>query len=258
MSEAVLTERRGAVLEITLDRPKANAIDAATSRALSRAFADFQNDDALRVAIITGAGERIFSAGWDLSTSGDGDEDWGAGGWCGLCERHDLHKPVIAAINGACVAGGFELALACDFMIAADHAVFFLSEATLGLTVDIGTIPRLMARIPQQVALEMLYTGRRLDAAEALDMGLVLRTVSAADIMASARELADRIVASAPLSVAALKQMAQIAGSVSPEMAYAARDAGRLTGQAKAHGSEDSLEGPRAFMEKRPPVWKGR
>jgi crotonobetainyl-CoA hydratase len=258
MSEAVKTNRNGAVLEITLDRPKANAVDAATSRALAATFDAFQQDDSLRVAILTGAGERIFSAGWDLSSSGDGDNDWGNGGWCGLCERHDLHKPVIAAINGACVAGGFEFALACDFMIAADHAQFFLTEATLGLTVDIGTIPRLMARVPQQVALEMLYTGRRLDAAQALAMGLVLRSVPAADLMASAHELADRIVASAPLSVAALKQMAGIAGAVSPEMAYAARDAGRLTGQARVHTSEDAQEGPRAYMEKRAPVWKGR
>ncbi|MGY8996384.1 MAG: enoyl-CoA hydratase-related protein [Alphaproteobacteria bacterium] len=258
MSEAVKTERRGGVLEITLDRPKANAVDAATSRALSAAFDVFQNDDTLRVAILTGAGERIFSAGWDLSTSGDGDSDWGAGGWCGICERHDLHKPVIAAINGACVAGGFELALACDFMITADHASFFLTEATLGLTVDIGTIPRLMARLPQQVALDMLYTGRRLDAEDAQAMGLVLRSVPAADLMTSARELADRIVASAPLSVAALKQMVLIAGSVSPEMAYAARDAGRLTGQQRVHGSQDAVEGPKAYMEKRAPVWKGR
>ncbi|MBT6204163.1 MAG: carnitinyl-CoA dehydratase [Rhodospirillaceae bacterium] len=257
MGDAVRTQRNGAVLEITIDRPKANAIDAATSRALAATITAFQNDDSLRVAILTGSGERIFSAGWDLSSAGDGDSDWGEGGWCGLCERHDLDKPVIAAVNGACVAGGLELALACDFMIAADHAQFFLSEATLGLTVDIGTIPRLMARVPQQVALEMLYTGRRLDAAQALAMGLVLRSVPAADLMASARELADRIVASAPLSVAALKQMAQIAGSVSPEMAYAARDAGRLTGQARARDSEDAAEGPRAYMEKRAPVWKG-
>ena len=257
MADSVRAEQKGGVLEITLDRPKANAIDAATSRALSAAFVRFQDDDALRVAIVTGAGDRIFSAGWDLSTSGDGDEDWGDGGWCGLCERLDLDKPVIAAINGACVAGGFELALACDFMITANHAQFFLSEATLGLTVDIGTIPRLMQRLPQQVALEMLYTGRRLSAAEAEQMGLVLRSIPAADLMPAARELADRIVASAPLSVAALKQMVQIAGAMSAEEAYAARDQGRLTGQERVHGSADALEGPRAFMEKRPPVWKG-
>ncbi|MBT5433740.1 MAG: carnitinyl-CoA dehydratase, partial [Rhodospirillaceae bacterium] len=105
MGDAVRTQRNGAVLEITIDRPKANAIDAATSRALAATITAFQNDDSLRVAILTGSGERIFSAGWDLSSAGDGDSDWGEGGWCGLCERHDLDKPVIAAVNGACVAG---------------------------------------------------------------------------------------------------------------------------------------------------------
>jgi len=258
MTDAVRLERRGAVLEITLDRPKANAIDAATSRALGAAFDAFEADDALRVAIVTGGGERIFSAGWDLATAGDDDNDWGHGGWGGICRRPSLLKPVIAAVNGACVAGGFEIALACDLIVAADHAVFFLSEATLGLTVDVGTIPRLMQRLPHPLAVEMLYTGRRIDAAEALAHGLVARVVPQAELMATARELADRIVASAPLSVAALKQMIEIAGAGTAAQAYAALDAGRFTAQARASGSEDSLEGPRAFMEKRAPVWKGR
>jgi len=258
MTEPVRLERRGACLEITLDRPKANAIDAATSRKLAAAFDSFQADPDLRVAILTGGGERIFSAGWDLASGGDGDEDWGSGGWGGICRRLDLDKPVIAAINGACAAGGFEIALACDMMVAADHAVFFLSEATLGLTVDVGTVPRLFQRVPHQVAVEMLYTGRRLDAAQALELGLVNRVVPMADLMASARELADRICASAPLSVAALKQMVTIASSLPVGETYAALDAGRFTGQQVVHGSEDALEGPRAFMEKRDPVWKGR
>ena len=258
MTEPVRLERRGACLEITLDRPKANAIDAATSRKLAAAFDTFQADSDLRVAIITGGGERIFSAGWDLSTSGSDDEDWGSGGWGGICRRLDLEKPVIAAINGACAAGGFEIALACDLMVAADHAVFFLSEATLGLTVDVGTIPRLFQRVPHPVAVEMLYTGRRLDAAEALAMGLVSRVVPKAELMTAARELADRICDSAPLSVAAMKQMMTIASAQGVEQTYAALDAGRFTAQQRAHGSEDSLEGPRAYMEKRKPVWKGR
>ena len=258
MTEPVRLKRRGACLEITLDRPKANAIDAATSRKLAGAFDTFQADPELRVAIITGGGERIFSAGWDLSTSGSEDEDWGSGGWGGICRRLDLEKPVIAAINGACAAGGFEIALACDLMVAADHAVFFLSEATLGLTVDVGTIPRLFQRVPHPVAVEMLYTGRRLNAAEALAMGLVSRVVPKAELMTAARELADRICDSAPLSVAAMKQMMTIASAQGVEQTYAALDAGRFTAQQRAHGSEDSLEGPRAYMEKRKPVWKGR
>lgn len=258
MTEPVRLERRGACLEITLDRPRANAIDAATSRRLAAAFDTFQADPDLRVAIITGGGERIFSAGWDLSTSGSDDEDWGSGGWGGICRRLDLEKPLIAAVNGACAAGGFEIALACDLLVAADHAVFFLSEATLGLTVDVGTVPRLFQRVPHPVAVEMLYTGRRLDAAEALAMGLACRVVPQAELMTTARELADRICASAPLSIAAIKQMITIAAASTLPETYAALDAGRFTGQQRAHGSEDSLEGPRAFMEKRRPVWKGR
>jgi crotonobetainyl-CoA hydratase len=258
MTDSVRLVRRGACLEITLDRPKANAIDAPTSRSLAAAFDTFQADPDLRVAILTGGGERIFSAGWDLSTSGSDDEDWGSGGWGGICRRLDLEKPVIAAVNGACAAGGFEIALACDLIVAADHARFFLSEATLGLTVDVGTIPRLFQRLPHPVAVEMLYTGRRLDAQEALAMGLVAQVVPMAGLMPAARALADRICASAPLSVAAMKQMITIASSLPVGETYAALDAGRFTAQQRAHGSEDALEGPRAYMEKRDPVWKGR
>jgi crotonobetainyl-CoA hydratase len=258
MSEPVRLERRGAILEITLDRPKANAIDAKTSRAMGAAFDSFQNDPDLRVAILTGAGERIFSAGWDLNTAEDEDQDYGSGGFGGLMNRFDLEKPVIAAVNGACAAGGFEIALAADFMIAADHAFFFLSEATLGLTVASVSVARLCQRIPQQMAVDMLYTGRRIDAAEALRLGLVSDVVPGPELMDAARALAERIGQSAPLSVAAMKEMVTEVSALPVAEADRLAKAGGLPAQARAGASEDAKEGPRAFNEKRPPVWQGR
>ena len=258
MSEALRLERHGQVLVITLNRPKANAIDAKTSRAMAAAFDDFQRDPDLRVAILTGAGERIFSAGWDLATAEDEDQDYGPGGFGGLMSRFDLEKPVIAAVNGACVAGGFEIALAADFMIASDNAVFFLSEATLGLTVASASVSRLCQRIPHALAVDMLYTGRRIDAAEALGCGLVSEVVSQADLMPAAHALAERVIAAAPLSVAAMKQMVTKVGALTPQAAYDLDEAGGLPAKARANNSEDAKEGPRAFTKKRPPVWQGR
>ena len=136
MTDSVLCERHGAVLLITLNRPKANAIDAPTSHAMGEAFIDFANDPSLRVVVITGGGERFFSAGWDLKAAAEGeavDADFGRGGFAGLTELWNLDKPVIAAVNGYAAGGGFELALAADLIIAANHVQFFLPEATLGI-----------------------------------------------------------------------------------------------------------------------------
>jgi crotonobetainyl-CoA hydratase len=254
----VRTERRGAVLEITLDRPKANAIDAATSRAMDRVFATFRDDASLMVAILTGAGDRFFSAGWNLKSAGDGDMNFGEGGFGGIMRRFDLTKPVIAAVNGWCAAGGFEMALACDLIVAAEHAVFFLSEVNLGLTCDAGTVPRLLDRLPQPLAVEMLLTGRRLTAAEAFANGLLARVVPGPQVMPAAREIAERIVAAAPISVAAIKQMIDRCGHASAEEAYRMSEEGRLPLRTLAWASEDAKEGPRAFAEKRKPVWRGR
>lgn len=136
MSGPLGVERHGVILEITVERPKANAIDAVTSRLMSEAFVSFQHDPGLHVAIITGAGGKFFSAGWDLKSAARGEEDnvdYGPGGFAGLTELFDLNKPVIAAVNGIAVGGGFELALACDLILAAEHAEFFLPETALGV-----------------------------------------------------------------------------------------------------------------------------
>jgi crotonobetainyl-CoA hydratase len=259
MTDAVRTERRGAVLEIVIDRPKANAIDAATSRRLGEIFAGFRDDRELRVAIVAAAGDKFFSAGWDLKAAAGGEaQDYGVGGFAGLTELFDLRKPVIAAVNGMAVGGGFELALACDLIVAADRATFFLPEANIGLIPDAGGVLRLPRRLPRAIAMEMLLTGSRLDAADAYRLGLVNRVVSGSELHAAARELADRIVAAAPLSIAAVKEVIAVTEHLPIDQAYAAMRNGQAPAYDRLLASEDTQEGPRAFAEKRPPVWRGR
>jgi crotonobetainyl-CoA hydratase len=163
---AVRTEVRGGVLEVVLDRPKANAIDRATGIELHEAFVRLRDDDDLRVAILTGAGERFFSAGWDLKAAAAGEEDtstdFGPGGFAGLTEMFELDKPVVAAVNGLAAGGGFELVLACDLIVAADHAELFLPELSLGIVPDAGGAQRLPRRLPWFLAMELLLTSRRL------------------------------------------------------------------------------------------------
>jgi crotonobetainyl-CoA hydratase len=249
------------VLEITLDRPPANAIDAATSRALYEAFARLEDDPGLRVGIVTGAGERFFCAGWDLKAAAAGEEAdayHGPGGFAGLTELHGRAKPVIAAVNGIAAGGGFELALAADLVVAAEHADFRLPETGLGIIPDSGGVLWLPRRLPRPVAVELLLTGRPMTAAEACDRGLVNQAVPADQLMPAARALAAQIIRSAPLAVAAVLEVldATEAGSV-PE-GFAALRSGRLPRYAAMLASEDAAEGPAAFAAQRPAIWKGR
>ena len=267
MSEEVRVERRGAVLEITLDRPKVNAIDHATSRLLGAAFAELRDDPELRVGILTAAGGRIFSAGWDLKALERGDQQldnwWETeaevpGGFAGITEMWDLNKPVIAALNGLAIGGGFELALACDLVIAADHVAFALPEMPLGIIPDAGAIQRLPRRLPYNIALEMLLLGRRMPAEEAARHGLVNLVVPADRLMEQARSWADQLARSAPLALQTVKEVLKAIEGDTIEDAFTTMRTGELPTYRKMLKSEDAEEGIRAFVEKRDPVFKGR
>jgi crotonobetainyl-CoA hydratase len=261
MTTNVHTEQRGPILLITLDRPKANAIDCRTSRLLYDSFNAFQKDPGLQVAIITGQGDRFFSAGWDLKAAADGeavDADHGPGGFAGLTELFSLTKPVIGAINGMAAGGGFELALACDLLVAADHAQFFLPEAQIGIAPDSGGVFRLPRRIPRAIAMEMLLTGKRLDAVEAQQWGLVNQVVARDALLDAAWELAARISASAPLAQQAIKELVNGAETLDIKAAFQLQRSGTLETYQQMLSSKDSQEGSSAFAEGRQPVWQGR
>jgi crotonobetainyl-CoA hydratase len=252
--------RNGAILEVVLDRPKANAIDAATSKLMGEAFAAFRDDPALRVAIVTGGGEKFFSAGWDLKTAAEGvrpDSDYGIGGFGGLQELPGLNKPVIAALNGMAVGGGFELALSCDMILAAEHVRFALPEIKAGTLADAATL-KLPRRMPYHVAMDLLLTGRWMEVAEAHRWGLVNEILPAGGLMARARELAALLAAGPPLVFAAIKEVAREAESLPFHEAIARIMRRGFPTVAALYDSEDQLEGARAFAEKREPVWRGR
>jgi crotonobetainyl-CoA hydratase len=248
-------ETQGGTAVITIDRPKANAIDAATSRAMGEAFASLDADPGVRAIILTGVGPKLFSAGWDLTAGEDFDSDYGVGGFGGFPELPNRTTPVIAAVNGMAVGGGFEIAISADLIVAAEHAQFWLPEPALGILPDAGAVklPRLL---PRHVAREMLLTGRRMDAAEGLRWGLIARVVPADELLASALELAGAIAASAPLSVAALLDIERRTAHLSAGEAMAMLKS--LDSYRKAIDSDDAVEGQAAFADRRPPVWKGR
>jgi crotonobetainyl-CoA hydratase len=257
----VRADVEGQILVVTLDRPKANAIDVATSEALHAAFDRLRTDPGLRAGILTGAGDRFFSAGWDLkaAAAGEGVEaDHGPGGFGGLTEFFGIGKPVIAAVNGLAFGGGFELVLAADLVVAAEHAEFALTEVTLGLVPDAGGVLRLPARLPRAIAVEYLLTGKRLSAAEAARWGLVNRVVPGGELMAAARELAGAICAAAPLAVAAVLEILRETEGTSVPRGYELLRTGDLPAYRAMLGSQDAQEGARAFAERRAPRWQGR
>ena len=260
MTNPIHVVKNGPVLEVTIDRPKANAIDAATSRLMGETFAAFRDDPTLRVAILTGAGEKFFCPGWDLKAAAAGeapDSDYGVGGFGGLQELPGLNKPVICAVNGLAFGGGFEIMISCDIILAAEHATFALPEINSGTVADAATI-KLPRRIPYHVAMEMLFTGRRIDAAEAKHWGLVNEIVPADKLIARARELAAQLAAGPPLVFAAIKEVARETAHLPVQQAFDMVTKRKLKTVDVLYASDDQKEGARAFTEKRAPVWKGR
>lgn len=256
----IKTRRDGAILEVTLDRPKANAIDLHTSRKMGEVFASFRDDPDLRVAIITGGGDKFFCPGWDLKAAADGDAvdgDYGVGGFGGLQELRGLNKPVIAAVNGIACGGGLELALSADMILAAEHATFALPEIRSGTVADAASV-KLPKRIPYHIAMELLLTGRWFDVSEAKDWGLINEVLPADQLMDRAWELARLLASGPPLVYAAIKEIVRDAEDSKFQDSMNRITKRQLSSVDVLYSSDDQMEGARAFSEKRDPVWKGK
>ena len=258
--QPINVEIRGKVLEVTLDRPKANAVDLATSRIMGEVFRRFRDDPDLRVATLTSTGEKFFCPGWDLKAAAGGDAvdgDYGVGGFGGLQELPHLNKPVICAVNGICCGGGLEIALSCDIILAADHATFALPEIRSGTVADAASC-KLPKRIPYHVAMDMLLTGRWLDVEEAHRWGFVNRIHKPDELLVKTRELADLLASGPPLVFAAIKEIVREAEDSKFQDMMNRITRRQLKTVDVLYGSQDNLEGFKAFAEKRDPVWKGR
>ena len=256
----IRTRVEGAILEVTLDRPKANAIDLVTSRIMGRVFRAFRDDEALRVAILRAEGEKFFCPGWDLKAAAAGDAvdgDYGVGGFGGLQELPNLNKPVIAAVNGICCGGGLELALSCDLILASANATFALPEIRSGTVADAASI-KLPKRIPYHVAMDLLLTGRWFDAEEALRWGILKEITAPEQLLGKAWDLARLLESGPPLVYAAIKEVVREAENMRFQDALARVTKRLLPTVDRLYSSEDQLEGARAFTEKRAPLWKGK